>query len=115
MPAQHSPRNAANLGTMLDEIDRATAPVRQDVQPPSYGGPQRDAINSCVDNIVGDICGKIGELRKTLDEIEKAVLQSAAKSKHTLNEHVAVCVRINDEIVHMGSVIADLAEQSRDA
>lgn len=87
---------------------------RQEVTPPTYGGPQRDAINSVVDGIIGDICGRIGDLRKTLDDIEHQVLQSAAKSKHALNEHVSVCVRINDEIRHMQEVVADLKAESHE-
>jgi hypothetical protein len=126
MALQQSARApAGNLGNMLNDIDRVTEDDRrrqgehglrqQEVHPPSYGGPQRDAINSVVDGIVGDICSKIGDLRKTLDAIEQAVLQSAAKSKHTLNEHVSTCVRINDEVVHMREVVAELAEQAREA
>lgn len=116
-------RSASDLEEVFHDIDRATERERQRVPravvetnaPPVYGGPQRDAINSVVDNIVGDICGKISSLRKTLDAIEAQVLASAAKSKHSLNEHVLVCIRINDEIVHMQEVIADLAADTREA
>lgn len=83
-----------------------------DIKPPSYGGPQRDAINSVVDNIVSDLCGKINDLRKTLDEIEQGVLEGAAGAKSALQDHVAVCVRVNDEIVHMQAVIADIKQAS---
>jgi hypothetical protein len=85
------------------------------VTPPAYGGPQRDAINACVDNIVDDICGKVGELRKTLDAIEAAVLQSAARSKAMLNDHVGICIRVNDEIRHMREVVEDLAREAANA
>jgi hypothetical protein len=86
----------------------------QELKPPTYGGPQRDAINSVVDGIIGDICEKVVELRKLLDQIEQQVLQSAAKSKHTLNEHVALCIKINDEVMHAREVITDLAETTRE-
>jgi hypothetical protein len=81
---------------------------RQEIRPPAYGGPQRDAINSVVDGIVGDICNRIVDLRKMLDAIEQQVLESAAKSKAALNDHVGICVRINDEIRHMQTVIEEL-------
>lgn len=77
-------------------------------KPPTYGGPQRDAINSVVDNIVSDICGKINDLRKTLDEIEQQVLEGAAGAKHALQDHISICVRVNDEFVHMQDVIAEI-------
>lgn len=116
---QQTPRQANNLTHLMEEIDRASGatdygkPVVRET-PPVYGGPQRDAISSVVDGIVGDICSKIADLRTTLDTIEQTVLQSAAKSKHALNEHIATCVRINDEVVHMRGVITDLAEQVRE-
>jgi hypothetical protein len=110
-------QQASNLHTIKDDIDRAVAQQTDYGRPmaPVYGGPQRDAINSVVDGIIGDICAKIGQLRQTLDQIEQQVLQSAARSKHTLNEHVGVCVRINDEIRHMQDVVADLARDVHDA
>lgn len=111
MHMQRSPKPDTNqLGTYLDAVDKAATPPRQDIAAPTYGGPQRDAINSVVDGIVGDICSKVADLRKMLDTIEQQALQSAAKSKHRLNEHVETCVKINDEIVHMREVVADLME-----
>lgn len=121
---QQQPHSAVNnLASLKDKIDTAgagrlgaggTAELRQEVVP-SYGGPQRDAINSVIDGIVGDICGKIEALRKMLDQIEQEVLTSAGKSKHSLSEHVSVCTSINDEILHMREVIAELSERARDA
>lgn len=102
---------AADLKHAYDKIDRLTRSEHGEVLPaaaPGYGHPQRDAINSVVDGVVGDICGKIGELRKTLDIIEAAVLRSAAKSKGSLNEHVGVCIRVNDEVKRLRDVVAGL-------
>lgn len=118
MTLQSSPRKAPpNIDRVMDELDRAAGldrlPPRQEIAP-SYGGPQRDAIASVVDGIVGDICSKIEALRKMLDVIEQQVLQSAAKSKHSLNDHVATCVRLNDEITHTREVIDEIAEHARD-
>lgn len=84
-----------------------------DLRPPSYGGPQRDAINSVVDGVVNDICAKIAELRKQLDAIEQQVLESAADTKHHLQDHVSICVRINDEITHMKDVVAEISDAGR--
>jgi hypothetical protein len=104
-------QNAANLSHYIDQIDNIaarSAVTKPEATPPVYGGPQRDAINSVVDNILVDICGKIRELRGTLDAIEQVVLESAAQSKSTLNEHVDVCVEVDGELRRMQSVVASL-------
>ena len=97
---------------LTEELDgqlRHQTPVpANEIKPPSYGGPQRDAINSVVDNIVGDICGKVAELRKTLDAIEQQVLEGAASAKTALHEHIQTCVKVNDEILHMQEVIEQI-------
>lgn len=85
----------------------AAVPQRA-MAPPSYGEPQRDAVNSIVDGIVRDISEQIAALRSQLDEIEQQVLEGAAKSKAALQGQIGVCVRINDEISHMTKVIADM-------
>lgn len=108
MTITHTPRKA-NLSHFIDEVDRATLPS------PVYGGPQRDAINSVVDQIISDLCGKIAELRNSLNVIEQQVLQSAAKSKHRLNEHVTLCIKLNDEILHAQDVVNDLKAAATDA
>ena len=82
-------------------------PVNE-IKPPAYGGPQRDAINSVVDNVVSDICGKIDTLRKTLDAIEQQVLEGAAGAKAALQDHIQICIRVKDEITHMQGVIEDI-------
>jgi Mg2+ and Co2+ transporter CorA len=78
---------------------------------PSYGAPQRDAINSVIDGIVSDLCKDIGELRRTLDDIEQQVLEGAAKAKEHLTDQVRVCVSVKDEISHMKRVVADIKER----
>lgn len=80
---------------------------------PSYGGPQRDAINSVIDGLVSDICSDIGELRHTLDDIEQQVLEGAANAKQRLNEQVQICVSVKDEITHMNRVVADIQERGK--
>lgn len=98
------------MNQQLSEVPplRRTPVPANEIRPPAYGGPQRDAINSVVDNIVGDICGKIDALRKTLDAIEQQVLEGAAGAKTALQDQVLICVRVNDEITHMQEVIADI-------
>ena len=113
-------RNPDTLASRIAETDRAIDEIRRGTEierhtPPSYGDQHRGAIASCVDALASDLCDKIGALRKALDQIEQHVLQSAANSKAVLNEHVGVSVRINDEILHMQTVIAELAEDARRA
>jgi hypothetical protein len=109
-------QNGANkLTHYLDQIDNIaarSAAAKPEIAPPVYGGPQRDAINSVFDSILVDLCGKIRDLRATLDAIEQAVLESAAKSKSGLNDHVDVCVRIDGELQHMRGVVASLKAET---
>jgi hypothetical protein len=109
--------DARTIAKLQEQIDAAANQPHQIAaiakQPPTYGSPQRDAINSVVDNIVGDLCGKIGELRKTLDAIEQQVLESAAGAKHALQDHILVCIRVNDEISHMKGVIEDIKQAAK--
>jgi hypothetical protein len=79
---------------------------------PSYGGPQRDAINSVVDGIVGDICKDVQDVHRMLDDVEQQVLESAAAAKARLQEHVGVCVSVKDEIQHMRRVIDDIKNRA---
>jgi hypothetical protein len=91
----------------FETADEIIPPAR--MLPPSYGEPQREAINSVVDNMVQDIIGKIGDLRKQLDEIEQQALSGAAKVKLSLQAQIQVCVRLNDEITHMRGVVETIA------
>jgi hypothetical protein len=88
------------------------APPAPDLHPPSYGEPQRTAINSVIDNVCTDICEKVQNCRKVLDEIEQAVLTSAASAKSTLAEHISVCTHLNDELIHMRRIIEDIKTPS---
>ena len=79
---------------------------------PDYGSPQRDAINSVVDSLVANLCDKIAELRASLDDIEQRILESAAHTKHSLQGHILVCIRFNDEIAHIKNAIEGIKEAS---
>jgi hypothetical protein len=82
--------------------------------PPTYGAPQRDAIKSVMDGILGDICNNITELRRALDEIEGQVLQGIADAKHVLEKQIGVCSCIKDEIGHLKRTVAELRERASD-
>lgn len=111
MNVQHSPQKvAADLQQHLDKIDRATG---QELSPPGYGEDHRKFIDACVENIVTDICKRLQDLHAQLKAIEDQVLASAERARGALREHVAVAVRLNDEIRAMSMVITDLAEQTR--
>jgi hypothetical protein len=100
------------LADRLDTETRTPLPANE-LTPPGYGGPQRDAINSVIDGIVGDICRDIGAVRTLLDQVEQQVLEGAAKAKHGLTEQVAVCVSVKDEIAHMRRVVGDIQEREK--
>lgn len=96
-----------SIRQLTDDMRRTPLPTNE-MKPPSYGGPQRDAINSVVDNIVGDLCGKIAALRHGLDDIEQQVLESAAGAKHSLHDHVALSLKVNDELQRTQAVIEEI-------
>lgn len=112
MNMQQSPRKpAAEVAPYLEQIDRATEPaVRR--EPPTFGEASRGAIDSVITNLADSLSKRIGELRGILDEIEQHVLESAAQTKATLENHVAVCVRVDDEIRAMQIVVKDLKEDT---
>jgi hypothetical protein len=110
---QPARRSTSELAEALNEIDRVTG--RQELASPTYGEDQRKFIDTCVENIVGDLCRRMEDLHTQLKTIEQQVLASAEKARGALREHAAVCVRINDEIKAMSIVISDIAEQSRAA
>jgi hypothetical protein len=83
------------------------------LQPPSFGEAQRDAVSAIVGNMTDELHKKIVSIRGTLDKIEQEALQSAANAKGLLNDHIIVCVRLNDEIERMGDVVAHVHDLIR--
>jgi hypothetical protein len=92
----------------MNQTVKFTPVPGNELKPPSYGAPRRDAINSLVDDLVSEVCKKIEAVRETLNAIEQQALESAANSKHALQDHVSVCVRLDDEISHMRKVVEDI-------
>ena len=80
-------------------------------KPPSHGEPKRDAIGSIVDEISVDLGQRVGEIRDMLDRIEQTALQSAARAKGTLNDHVVVCGRLSNEVTRLQGVVAEIQKQ----
>jgi hypothetical protein len=134
MNIQQSPRKTtAEIEQQLGGIDRVTRSAEgsvvgrhpdgiaergrgqhpQELTPPAYGEDHRKFIDTCVEGIVSDLCRKMEGLHEQLRTIEQQVLGSAEKARNALREHAAVCIRVNDEIKAMGTVITDLAEQTR--
>lgn len=98
----------------IDEAARQRDVAARPMTPPAYGEPQRDAIASVVDSIVRDVTEKINTVRKQLDALEQQVLTGAANAKASLIEQIAVSIRVNDEITHMGDVIDEIAKRFSD-
>ena len=97
-----------DLSEQLDQphMRRTPLPVNE-LQPPPYGEAQTSGVNSVVGSIVDDICRKINDLRETLDEVEQQILVGAAAAKTALHDQISVCVRVNDEILHMRKVVEE--------
>ena len=121
MTLQQSSRGENHLARFLNEIDDAVqrpdvAPEqRQELTPPRYGDQHRSGVDACVTGLVDDLCGKIDGLRAMLDQMKQEVIQSGARSKHQMNEHVDLCAEVNEEINRTRSTVARLAERAHHA
>jgi hypothetical protein len=123
MHARHAINNSDRdrLALKRDEIDRSAerayptrpspVPVQPMVSPPTYGSPQRDAINSLIDKVVGDVCERIDALEKQLHALKQQVLVGGAAAKCTLQEQVEVCLRVNEEVSRLGDTIDETAQR----
>jgi hypothetical protein len=101
---------------LVDELDHQTrrTPVpTNEMKPPAYGGPQRDAIGSIVDGVVSDICASIAALRHELDDIEQQLLESGAGIKHGLHSHVALCGKLKDEVSRVQATVESIKAASK--
>jgi hypothetical protein len=99
--------------TQLPDNDFTATPEHTVSSVPGYGGPQRDAINACVDDVVDRLCNRIAALRLTLEKLQQQALESAAEAKQSLCDHVVVCARVNDEVSHMEGVIDEISASFR--
>jgi hypothetical protein len=97
---------------MMNQHEATPIPANE-LLAPAYGGPQRDAINSVVDNLVGDICAEIDALRLALDDIKQQVLEGAAKAKVHLTEQVEIYASVKDEIARAKRVAADIEQRGK--
>ena len=115
MNVHHTSYGTTEMSGAIDAAARTVVrqETRQELTPPSYGEDQRKFIDTCVENVVTDLCKRMEDLHNQLRTIEQQVLASAEKARCALREHAAVCVRINDEIKAMSTVITDIAEQTR--
>ena len=86
-------------------------PAKPEFQPPTFGAPQRDAIDSLIDNIAASLCQKIAELHAALDDIQQRLLETSNAVKAQLHEHVTLAEKLNDEVQHAARVLGDLKSQ----
>jgi hypothetical protein len=118
MNIHHTSYDATEMSGAIDGAARALAArqeAKQELTPPSYGEDQRKFIDTCVENIVGDLCRRMEGMHSRLKTIEQQVLASAEKVRHTMREHAAITIRLDDEIKAMDTIISDIAEQTRAA
>lgn len=115
MNIQHDPRNPA-LAQILDKFEnRFDEVIAKDKGLANrHSENHRLAITACVDGLVTNQSDKVEALRKVLDAIQNRALQSAAKAKAALEEHVAITDRLDDELQHLQDVIELLAESNRE-
>jgi hypothetical protein len=101
-----------NAETRLDRATQAidNAIAKQRLTAPAKGEPQRDAINSIVDGIVQDVVAKIADLRRQLDDMEQAVIESAATSKARLQAQVLICIKASEEVNRIAGAVARMRD-----
>ena len=105
----------------FSEVDRAIAELRRgrpdtnvDVLPPAYGDQHRDAVNACIEGLSNDLFEKTRTLEKILQAIAQRALQSAARCKHEMEEHIALCGRLNQEILRLQDVVGEIESKAHD-
>jgi hypothetical protein len=84
------------------------APPRE----PSYGAVHRDKIDALIGELADELIGKIGELRHMLDDVEQRVVESAADTKISLQDHVIVCGRFHQEIASLRKLVEGIARST---
>lgn len=99
------------LARIAAQIDETVGTQPMPIAIPEYGGPQRDAINSVVDNLVHDVIEQIASLKKQLDRMEQQVLNSGAAAKETLTSQIMVCSRVRGQCHQIGEMIADISQK----
>ena len=77
-------------------------------QPPEFGEARRGAVDSLITDLSDNICTQIKTLHDVLDDMQTELLNSSDRAKLVLQDHVALGVRLNDEISHTRKVIAEL-------
>lgn len=97
--------------TQLAQIDHTIGTRPTPIAVPEYGGPQRDAINSVVDNLVHDVVENIAALKKRLNALEQQVLSSGAEAKANLTAQIAICSRVREQCHQIGEVIDEISQK----
>ena len=75
---------------------------------------QRDAIHNVVDTVANDFGKGVKAARDALNEIEQQYLESAARAKGALNDHVEVCSKLNGEVARWRETIATIKQKMED-
>jgi hypothetical protein len=88
--------------------DEQRTAIQTDLKPPSFGASRRQGIDTLVEDLSDQICKKINDLRETLDAIQLKVLESANNAKIMLQDHVSICVQVDDELNHMRKIVDDI-------
>jgi len=79
------------------------------LQPPALGEAKRDAIKSLIDGVSTELSKRVKAVHGTADRLEQTMLQSAARAKAILDDHVAVCQTIDDETTRLESILDRLS------
>jgi hypothetical protein len=92
------------------------APENQalDLLPPEFGDQHRNVIATCVNGLVANVCDEIKALQGALASMQQQVIQSGARSKHALDEHLSLCIRVHDEADRLREVVTDLERRADD-
>jgi hypothetical protein len=72
---------------------------------------RREVIKEVVGSLAEDTISNIASLRRQLDELEKLVLSNAAKVTDNLNNHADICGGVQQEVMRLSSLVADMRSQ----
>jgi hypothetical protein len=69
---------------------------------------RRDAIKSVIGQLAEDVMREIKLLRGQIDDLERLVLENAARVSENLNDHVSICGSVRVEVARVSSIVHEL-------
>jgi len=98
----------------LSAVDDSVRLDHRQMTAPIEGDQTRSAVMAIVDNLAIELGDEIKGLHDRVERLHELVIQSSARSKNALNEHITTCRQVRAEITNLSSVVAALEKAHAD-